>query len=286
MFRVTSNSELVVAPVSDQSLHSTTSRQHFEEQLISHLNWFHERGRQVRFWWRDDDAVAPTPALETLLNLSEEFGIPLSLSVIPKYAEEELARRLKSTSAVHVLHHGWQHKNYQDKSREEKSSEFGWRRSAQDLTRELVEGKQTLQELFGSRFVPLFVPPWNRIAPPAVHLLQQQGGYGLSAFTWMNHFRMPHVQSHVDIIEWRKDKHFIGWDCARKRLDLELCRRRTNSTDPIGLLSHHLDHGNGCSNFLEVFFKLTSDHPAVRWLSSKELLNEARKNFNQASEVS
>ncbi len=280
---MTSNSELVVAPVSEYNLPPHTNQKHFEELLVQHLDWFAERGRQVRFWWRDDDAISSTPALETLLNFSQDFGIPLSLSVIPKYVKDALAQRLETTSAVHVLHHGWQHKNYQDKSREEKSSEFGWRRSAQDFTEELIEGKQILQNLFGPRFVPLFVPPWNRVAPPAVRLLQQQGGYGLSAFTWINHFRMPHLQSHVDIIEWKRDKRFIGWERARKRLDLQLCRRRANSIDPIGLLTHHLDHGEDCTEFLEAFFKLTSSHPAAQWLSSKELLDEAKRNFNQAS---
>ncbi len=140
---MTSNSELVVAPVSEHNLPPHTNQKHFEELLVQHLDWFAERGRQVRLWWRDDDAISSTPALETLLNFSQDFGIPLSLSVIPKYVKDTLAQRLETTSAVHVLHHGWQHKNYQDKSREEKSSEFGWRRSAQDFTEELIEANRS-----------------------------------------------------------------------------------------------------------------------------------------------
>ncbi len=280
---MTSNSGSVAAPAPEPHLLHTINQQHFEDHVAQHLDWFAERNLQVRFWWRDDDAVSRTPTLEELLSFSEEFGVPLSLAVIPKFATKSLAQRLEITQDVHVLHHGWQHKNYQDKSREEKSSEFGWRRSAQEIEKELIEGKESLLNLFGQRFVPLFVPPWNRIAPHAVHLLQQQGGYGLSAFTWINHFRMPHIQCHMDIIDWKEGKRFIGWEAACKKLDLQLCRRRVNSNEPIGLLTHHLDHGDGCADFLEVLFKLTSDHPAVQWLSSKELLDEARMNFNQAS---
>lgn len=283
MFLVTSSPALTVElnPTKDKA--TDRDQEIFEQALIQHLDWFAERGRTVRFWWRDDDAVSPTPELDELIDFSERFTIPLSLAVIPKFATKALAQRLADTHTVQVLHHGWQHKNYQDKSCGEKASEFGWRRTALEMEKELLEGKEVLQDLFAERFVPLFVPPWNRIAPRAVQLLQQQGDYGLSAFTWINHFRLPHLQSHVDIIKWKKNKRFIGWNAARKRLDLQLCRRQTNASEPIGLLTHHLDHGEGCSEFLEVFFKLTSVHPAALWLSSLELLEEAKRDFSQSS---
>ena len=258
---------------------TSNSQQVFDDHLIQHLDWFAARGLTVKFWWRDDDAVSPTPALEELLDFSDRFSIPLSLAVIPKFATEALAQRLETTQDVYAVHHGWQHKNYQRKSCGEKASEFGWRRSSQEMAKELAEGRLILQKMFGERFVPLFVPPWNRIAPRAVQLLNEQGDYGLSAFTWISHFRLPHLQSHIDIIKWKKNKRFIGWDAARKRLDLQLCRRRTTANEPIGLLTHHLDHGEGCSEFLEAFFKLTSAHPAVKWPSCRDLLEDAKRDF-------
>ncbi|KZL21010.1 hypothetical protein PsAD2_01002 [Pseudovibrio axinellae] len=252
-------------------------RTDFENNLTKHLDWFAERGQTVNMWWRDDDAVSPSPELEELLVFSEKFNVPISLAVIPKFATQALAQRLKSMQTVHVVHHGWQHVNYQDKGRGEKASEFGRRRSSHDMQVELLDGEEILRDLFGALFVPLFVPPWNRIAPLAVQLLKQQRGYGLSAFTWINPFRIPQVQSHIDIIKWKKNKQFCGWGAAKKRFDLQLCRRRTNAKEPLGLLTHHLDHGEGCSEFLEVFLKLTCEHPAVVWRSSYELLEEARR---------
>ncbi|AEV37006.1 hypothetical protein PSE_2498 [Pseudovibrio sp. FO-BEG1] len=280
---MTSSPAAVVDPKSSKDKATYRDQEDFEQALTRHLDWFAEHERIVRFWWRDDDAVSPTPQLDELIGFSERFTIPLSLAVIPRFATEALAQRLADTHTVQVLHHGWQHKNYQDKSLGEKASEFGWRRTALEMEKELLEGKEVLQDLFAERFVPLFVPPWNRIAPRAVQLLQQQGDYGLSAFTWINHCRLPRLQSHVDIIKWKKNKRFIGWDAARKRLDLQLCRRQTNASEPIGLLTHHLDHGEGCSEFLEVFFKITSAHPAAAWLSSQELLEEAKRDFSLSS---
>lgn len=273
----------VVEPVPETGHFAADGQGAFEHHLTQHLNWFEERGLIVKFWWRDDDAVSPTPALEELLAFSGQFSIPLTLAVIPKFATDALAQRLANTQDVHAVHHGWQHKNYQKKIYGEKASEFGWRRTSKEMAKELAEGRVILQNLFGERFVPLFVPPWNRIAPRAVQLLKQQGDYGLSAFTWINHFHLPRLQSHVDIIKWKKNKRFIGWEAARKRLDLQLCRRRTNVAEPIGLLTHHLDHGEGCSEFLEAFFKLTSAHPAVKWLNSRDLLDQAKRDFTLAA---
>ncbi len=277
------NTAPVIKPIREPGNFAGNHLGAFEYHLTRHLNWFEERGLTVKFWWRDDDAVSTTPALEVLLEFSDQFCIPLSLAVIPEPATEALAQRLKKTLDVNVVHHGWQHKNYQRKSRGEKASEFGWRRTSKEMAKELAEGRKILQNLFGERFVPLFVPPWNRIAPHTVQLLKEQGDYGLSTFTWINHFRLPQIQSHIDIIKWKKNKGFIGWEAVHKRLELQLCRRRTNATEPIGLLTHHLDHGEGCSGFLAGFFKLTSAHPAVKWLSSRELLDEARRNFCLAS---
>src|SRR5690606_2061069 len=69
-----------------------------------------DEGLILPVWWRDDDAVAPTPALERLLELAGRFQAPLHLAVIPEPATSELAERLRTASAF-VLTHGWRHAN-------------------------------------------------------------------------------------------------------------------------------------------------------------------------------
>ena len=44
------------------------------------------RGVQIPFWWRDDDAIEATPALEKLLELARKYDLPLALAVVPKQA--------------------------------------------------------------------------------------------------------------------------------------------------------------------------------------------------------
>ncbi|MBO0345144.1 polysaccharide deacetylase family protein [Roseibium sp. CAU 1637] len=241
----------------------------FKRQLTAHLDWFSERGRKVRFWWRDDDAIEPTPDLERLLTLANSHQVEVAMAVIPKDATQALADRLQDERYAVVLQHGWQHRNFQDKSKGEKAAELGSRRNLDDLLPQLRDGKARLDDLFGQRFVPAVVPPWNRIAPAVIRALPDLGLTGLSTFTWMHFPRdlsgLTQVQSHVDIIKWKKQRRFIGWESARLRFDLQLARRRTNPQEPLGILSHHMAHDEGCYEFLDAFLSIAAHHPGAEW---------------------
>ncbi|MTH98962.1 glycosyl transferase family 28 [Roseibium sp. RKSG952] len=244
----------------------------FRQDLISHLDWFADRGRRVRFWWRDDDAIEPTDDLDRLLGLANMHNVDVALAVIPKNATEALASRLENEAHAIVLQHGWQHRNFQRKDLGEKAAELGSRRDPDQLMAELASGKARLETLFGpERFVPAMVPPWNRITPDISRRLPQIGLTGLSTFTFHHFPRAQQVQSHIDIIKWKKDRRFIGWDSARARLDLQLCRRRTNPDEPLGILSHHLAHDEGCYVFLDAFLKIAAHHPGACWPRVRDL---------------
>ena len=86
-------------------------------------------GRTATLWWRDDDAVAPTPALERLLELADKHGVPLALAVVSAQATEALATRLDGCGDhVCVLQHGFAHANHAPEG--EKSMELGAHRPA------------------------------------------------------------------------------------------------------------------------------------------------------------
>ncbi len=61
-----------------------------------------------------------------------------------------------------VLQHGWRHAN---RARSGKKSEFPSGLSASVAAAEIAAGRDRLAALFGSRALPVFVPPWNRFAP-------------------------------------------------------------------------------------------------------------------------
>src|SRR5581483_2461357 len=128
--------------------------------LEAELDRWHGEGNIAELWWRDDDAVAPSAALDRLLALGGG-AIPMALAVIPAGAEPALAERLAGEDRVAVLQHGYAHDNHRPPG--ERASEFGGDRPRDEETRALTRGSGGLRRLFGARFVPALVPPWNRI---------------------------------------------------------------------------------------------------------------------------
>ena len=60
------------------------------EKLVAALDECDRRGIKADLWLRDDDAVEPTSALDTLLDLCRGFSVPVTLAVIPEMTTESL----------------------------------------------------------------------------------------------------------------------------------------------------------------------------------------------------
>src|SRR5579859_2543429 len=115
--------------------------------LEAELDIWQAAGRTASFWWRDDDAIAATSALDRLLGLAED--IPVALAVIPANAEAGLGERLARTPGVAVLQHGWRHANHAPAG--ERKSELGSHRPLSQRLDELRLGGERLHALFGPR---------------------------------------------------------------------------------------------------------------------------------------
>src|ERR1700730_6310336 len=79
--------------------------------LVAELDCWHAAGRLATLWWRDDDAVMASAALDRLLTVAD--GVPVTLAVIPAAVDPELAawRELAARRGRHVtiIQHGWRH---------------------------------------------------------------------------------------------------------------------------------------------------------------------------------
>src|SRR5205823_4246421 len=82
------------------------------DALIHELDAWAKAGKTAEIWWRDDDAIAATPALERLLELRQRHDLGLMLAVIPARAADSLVDRLAREPAVAVAQHGWAHLNH------------------------------------------------------------------------------------------------------------------------------------------------------------------------------
>lgn len=231
-------------------------------------------GRVATFWWRDDDAIAWTPALERLLALAAET--PIALAVIPGHAKRELAPRLAPFKSVSVLQHGWQHTNHAPGS--DAKCEFGGQRPLRQRLDELAAGHERLMSLFDGQARPALVPPWNRIARDLVPLLPGIGIHGLSVASPRPAAEIAPglrlVNIHADLVDWHGDQDFIGEAAALGLVLRHLGDRRQGRVDaeePTGILTHHLVQDAGTDRFLNRFLALTRRHPAARFVPIAEL---------------
>lgn len=239
--------------------------------LAVELDRWEEAGRSARLWWRDDDAVAPTSQLDRLLSLAGDM--PLALAVIPADASPALAVALNPSPQIAVLHHGWCHAN---RATSGKKSEYPAERHPVDVADELDEGRQRLRSLFGWRALPVFVPPWNRIADRFLPLLTE---IGLTTLSQQAPRKTPlpdglaALDVHLDVTAWQGDRGFVGTGAALGRLIAELRQRRASGDDSaIGILTHHLVMDRATEDFIAQLFLWTRGLPGARWFGAGDLL--------------
>jgi hypothetical protein len=218
-------------------------------------------GRPVQFWWRDDDASAPSPALERAVGLAKKHAIPLALAVIPQEATPQLFQGLHER--VTVLQHGTDHRNRAAAG--EKKTEYPDTEPVEVALARIAEGMAKLRSRAGRDFIPVLAPPWNRIRKDLVDKLPSLGIRGLSAYGPQKS-REPapglrQVNTHVDVVAWRRGRRFVGEAEA-----LTLALKNLSNEQPLGWLTHHAVHDAATWDFLERLFTLEN----VRWLSAAE----------------
>ncbi|OWV97531.1 polysaccharide deacetylase [Rhizobium sp. R72] len=229
-------------------------------------------GRRARFWLRDDDAIEPTVALESLLTITRQACVPVTIAVIPASTGQALATRLLREDHVLVAVHGWSHANHA--SPEEKKQELGRHRPAAVVLEELGTGFDTLQRLYGQRLVPMLVPPWNRISE---ELVAQLGGRDFNALSVFGRARAGSpirlLNTHVDIVNTRRQRGNRLHSDLVAEMVAQLSARFADDEEPIGILTHHLVHDASEWEFLTQLFKETAHHAGATWTSARDLLS-------------
>lgn len=245
--------------------------------LTDELDCWASEGRTACFWWRDDDAIAATPALDRLLALHRTSGAPLALAIIPAPAEPGLAERLQSEPGIAALQHGYTHQNHAAAS--EKKSEFPNRRSLGERLRDMQAGQACLRSLFDSgQLVPVFVPPWNRLAPDCLPAMPALGYAAVSAFQARDSYwaapGLAALNTHLDPIDWHDGDHPTAAErsLAIACTHLHAMRAGQQQMQPLGLLTHHLRHDETIWSFVGAFLSRTASHSAARWLDVRAAL--------------
>lgn len=244
------------------------------QALALELDHWSASGRAIGLWLRDDDAIAPSPALDRLSELAERFAAPVLLAVIPLLAEPALATALRAMPLLRPCQHGAAHLNHAPAGG--KKSEFGAERIAADVDTDIARGRKRLHDLLGDAVLPVFVPPWNRIAQNHAARLGALGFAGLSCF---RDYRLgpdggPRLlNTHVDVMDWHGGR--IGrpaTDILEELVAMLAARRQGEAGDiELGLLLHHRDHDETAWSALTDILSAATAHPAVRMIDPGRL---------------
>jgi hypothetical protein len=232
--------------------------------------------RDVTLWWRDDDACAASPRLARLLAIARGHRVPVAIAAVPAAVDKSLVDALAASDVAAVIQHGYAHRNHAPAG--ERSAELGAHRPLDERLGELSAGTDALAKLFGRRFRPVLVPPWNRIAADLIVALPATPLCALSCFGSRSSAApapgVVQANTHVDPIAWRRGRAFIGVDETLARIVAHLRARRearVDADEPTGLLTHHLAFDDAMFEFVDALCARTLRHPHVRWLGVDEV---------------
>jgi hypothetical protein len=240
--------------------------------LARELEAWRDDGRSATLWWRDDDAVQATPALQRLLALSGETTTPVALAVIPRDAGRDLRTAVAEAPTASVLQHGWAHASHA--SGDDRQNEYGPERPLAVRIAELAEGWRRIAHF--PRALPVFVAPWNRADPSLLPALPRAGLTGISTLGPRAAAEpaagVRQVNVHVDIVNWQT-RRFAGSDAALGQLVAHLRARRTGRADPeepTGVMTHHGFHDEDAWAFLAALIAASNADGAARWVTAAE----------------
>ncbi len=254
-----------------------TTWRNLDEELAA----WQEAGRQPVLWWRDDDAARASDGLSLLLELRAASDLPLSLAVVPGLMEDSLEKALGDRQGLSLLQHGYRHENHATPGM--KKIELGGTRSTEEILAALEAGKNIGEAVFGRGWLPVLVPPWNRIEDRIVPHLTALGFQGLSIHGRRRDAFMglTVINSHLDILQWKPAAHFLGEAALLTQLTTALRTRRLEDTpgseEPCGILTHHQAHDPESWRFLKSLFSHLKQHEVVSWKGAIPLFCETKR---------
>jgi hypothetical protein len=247
------------------------------------LRAWRKAGHRPRLWWRDDGARMATPALQRLLALSWQAGVPVSLAVDPWCDRMSLSDCLNPAALASVLQLGGGFGN--------ESLDPDCR--IETLARKLQASAQVYDAFVG--YLPVYVvpadvpdaPSWVQIPANLTSAAVLSGLVGLSGFGMLSALiGVPRIDAHVRLAGGEN-----GGTLGRRQLAARVAhalrhrRLRTLWDEPLGLLTHHPAHDRQIWDSLAWLLMRSPLSDEADWLSAAELFRPSRREIAQPARL-
>jgi peptidoglycan/xylan/chitin deacetylase (PgdA/CDA1 family) len=149
--------------------------------------------------------------------------------------------------------------------------EFGPDSAPADKRLAIVRGRDKLQKCLGTRFLPIFTPPWNRLDAETVAILKEEGFLGISRHEGeklRSVEGLPDIPVNVDLHTRREPKAEAGWSAFLNELDTALTAGRA------GLMIHHQRMNAMAFEFLDKLLPLLKNHASLELVHFGMILGE------------
>ncbi len=213
--------------------------------------------KKVNFWFRDDDAGVDNCSLIHLIEFMNNLNINILIAAIPKETDDNLAIKLKKYSNIRIGQHGYSHNNYS----KEEQSEYPENRNEELVKSEIIRGRDKLKDLFGNKFINVFIPPWFEIDKKFQKIIKRENFVAMSNY-WGNHineFNLIEANCQVDLVDWDIAYTFGGEEFVLNQIINEL----ENDSSNIGILLHHERMGEESYSFLNKLITILNKYANI-----------------------
>lgn len=245
------------------------------ENLRSAVEQWTCRNGALNIWFRDDDAVEPSRALDTLLALGARYEAPVLIATIPEHSTRALADALMDHPLAVPCIHGVSHTNHAPiGTKKTELIEGDAERDTDAVLAELRAGIEKLQGLYAERLAPILVPPWNRISNSVaarlgeLPVLKAVSGFGFDPLPTS----LAQMHTHVDIMNWKGGRVGHTPQASAAMVLSALTEAEARGVNAIGILSHHLVHDANAWASLEMIMAVSNDLPKVQIVDPRTLV--------------
>lgn len=208
------------------------------------------KNKKVNFWFRDDDVGLANEKLKEMLYYFNKRNINVLLAAIPSKVNIFTKEALSKFNNYLVGQHGYSHINHSNIE----LAEFTINRDTSVVKNEIELGNNILEELFGEKYIKVFIPPWFEIDDNTHKIINELKYTALSNY-WSNNknkFGMNEINCQVDLINWENTWTFGGEEFVLNQLIKEISNCNDEYVN-IGILLHHERMGKIAYQFLDYF---------------------------------